>query len=353
MVNAPFFRKRLLAWYRVHKRDLPWRRTRDPYAIFVSEMMLQQTQVATVVPFFRRFVSTLPHWKALAGAREDLVLKLWEGLGYYRRARNLMRAARLVVKPFGGKLPDTEGAVLLLPGVGEYSAGALLSIAYGKPFALVDGNVLRVYARVFRLEGNLKGSAGKRRVWDLARRMLDKRLPGDFNQALMELGATLCTPVAPRCPHCPVAPFCRALRAGDPESYPRTLKRKRAVRVFMAASLCVRNSRVLIRKRPKDARWLSGMWEFPSAEAGTMKEAKERLSDELGRPLEARPVTAMEHTITHHRIHLGLYRVPSVRGLAGRWVSMRELERFPFSAAQGRLRARVLSNAKTRRSAGP
>jgi len=353
VVGAPIFRNKLLAWYRVHKRDLPWRRTRNPYAIFVSEMMLQQTQVSTVVPFFRRFVSTLPHWKALAGAREDLVLKLWEGLGYYRRARNLMRAARLVVKPFGGRLPDTEGAVLLLPGVGEYSAGALLSIAYDKPFALVDGNVIRVIARVFRLEGDLKGSAGKRKVWDLARRMLDERHPGDFNQALMELGATTCTPVAPRCPHCPVASFCRAFRAGDPESYPRASKRRRAVRVFMAAALCAQGGRVLIRKRPKDARWLSGMWEFPSAEAGTMKEAKERLSDELGMPLEERPVAATEHAITHHRIRLGLYRVPSARGIAGRWVSLRELQRFPFSAAQGRLRVRVLSSAGARGSTGP
>jgi A/G-specific adenine glycosylase len=349
-MRIPAFRRRLLGWYRVHRRDLPWRRTRDPYAIFVSEMMLQQTQVSTVVPYFRRFLSTFPRWSSLARAPEDRVLKAWEGLGYYRRARDLKRAARLVVRPFRGRLPDTRGAVLLLPGVGEYSAGALLSIAYGKPFPLVDGNVARVYARLLRLPGDPRSGRGRRRVWEVAQRMLDARHPGDFNQALMELGATVCTPVAPDCGRCPVRVLCEARGSGDPERYPPTRGSRRTFGMFSAAVLCIREGRVLIRKRPKNARWLSGMWEFPTADAGSMREARERLEGEWGGRLEKDPLVTVHHQITHHKIRLSLFRSLGRNGPSGRWVQPRALERHPFPSAQGRLRRWVLSNLAATRS---
>lgn len=304
-------------------------------------MMLQQTQVTTVLPFYRRFLRRFPTWRALARAPEDRVLKAWEGLGYYRRARHLQAAARLVVGAFRGALPDTPGALQLLPGVGKYSAGAILSIAFGKPLALVDGNVIRVCARIRRMGGDLKSGSGNRKVWEWARQVLDPRHPGDFNQALMELGATVCTPVAPECGRCPVASLCAAYRQGDPERYPRGSGAKKIVRVFAATAWCRKGGRVLIRKRPPEGRWLGGLWEFPSAEAATLKEARKRLTSATGIRLEKRPLMTIRHQITHHRIHRVLYRGVAGPNTLGRWVSGRELGSYPFSSAHSRLRAQL------------
>ncbi|MGH7289297.1 MAG: A/G-specific adenine glycosylase, partial [Myxococcota bacterium] len=210
----------LLTWYRRERRDLPWRRTRDPWAIWVSETMLQQTRVETVIPYYERFLERFPSVQALADAEPDELMKSWAGLGYYSRARNLKAAAHKVVEEHGGRVPDDLEALRELPGVGRYTAGALASIAFDRPAPIVDGNVARVLARLLDLDFDVKSPAGQRRLWDEAAALADGPSPGDLNQALMELGALVCTPRAPRCPLCPLREDCRGLAAGRAEALP-------------------------------------------------------------------------------------------------------------------------------------
>lgn len=262
--NALFHRK-LLDWYDRNKRDLPWRNKTNPYQTFVSEMMLQQTQVKTVIPFFGRFIRELPDWNALAGAPEEKVLKLWEGLGYYRRARNLKAAAQKVVTDFNGSLPESREEILKLPGVGPYSAGAILSIAFQKPFPLVDGNVIRVFSRLFLLKGNLKSGTGLKKVWDLAEKRVHPKRPGDYNQALMELGATVCLSENPQCLLCPLFSFCGAARKGIQNELPETGKIRENEEVLMATLLVEKKGKVLVRKRPAGKGGLRECGNFPPA----------------------------------------------------------------------------------------
>jgi len=280
--------KRLLRWFARHARDLPWRRTRDPYRIWVSEIMLQQTQVATVVPYYRRWLRRFPDFQSLARAKTDAVLKQWEGLGYYRRARNLHAAAQQVVRRHGGQLPADRAALLALPGIGRYTAGAILSIAFGQPEPLVDGNVARVLARLFGIRENVKSTRGEKRLWKLAGELVRARNVertsksvhhdagertwksvlrrrahlGIFNQALMELGAIVCTPQNPRCDNCPVRLHCVALRLGIVERLPNVGNRPKSQLVRQRALLIWRNGRTLIRCRPPNG-LLAGLWEFP------------------------------------------------------------------------------------------
>ena len=218
-------RRPLLAWYDAEKRAMPWRLSTDPYRVWVSEIMLQQTTVSTVIPYYGRFLKRFPDVAALAGADEDEVLRLWAGLGYYSRARNLHRAAQAVVSEHGGRLPGTLAGLRSLPGVGRYTAAAVASIAFGLPAELVDGNVIRVYARLFALRGDPKSPALQAKVWALAAEHLDHRRPGDWNQALMELGATVCSPVGPECGRCPLAEDCLARRRGLQDSIPLPARR--------------------------------------------------------------------------------------------------------------------------------
>jgi A/G-specific adenine glycosylase len=211
------FHQDLMAWYDRHRRDLPWRRSRDPYAIVVSEFMLQQTQVATVIPYYQRWLEAFPDWESLAQAGEPQVLKAWEGLGYYRRARFLHQLAREVAGNLQGRLPQDAAALRQLPGIGPYMAGAVASIAFGQKTPLVDGNVERILARIFAISDPTEAPATKKRMWALADELLPDLRPGDFNQALMELGATLCTPRNPTCLLCPVKNICQA---ADPHDYP-------------------------------------------------------------------------------------------------------------------------------------
>src|SRR5690349_6148043 len=213
------FSFRLLEWYRAHRRDLPWRRTRDAYGIWVSEVMLQQTRVAVVVPYWERWMERFPGAAELAAAPLDDVLACWSGLGYYGRARNLHAGAREVVARYGGRVPGEAAELRTLPGVGRYTAGAIASIAFGRREPLVDGNVARVLARVYAVEEDVKSTAGQKRLWQLAGELVPDEAPGDFNQALMELGATVCTP-APRCEACPVAEACAARAAGRERELP-------------------------------------------------------------------------------------------------------------------------------------
>jgi A/G-specific adenine glycosylase len=250
------FAARLERWYNAARRDLPWRRTRDPYRIWVSEIMLQQTRVAAAAPYFERFLKRFPDAPALAAATEAEVLAAWAGLGYYSRARNLHRAAREIAV---GGFPENYDAIRALAGVGEYTAAAIASIAFGLPYAVVDGNVKRVLARAF-------AEPETARLRALADRLLDRARPGDHNQALMELGATVCLPRNPRCPECPVAALCEARRRGLVERFPVRAAKAKTVVVERELLLIRRRGRVLLWQRPADSSRLAGFWELPEAE---------------------------------------------------------------------------------------
>ncbi len=338
--------KALLKWFGRSQRDLPWRKTKDPYAVFVSEMMLQQTQVKTVIPYYERFLRELPDWASLARAPEEKVLKLWEGLGYYRRARNLGAAAQMVVRDFMGKLPDRLEEIQKLPGVGPYSAGAILSIAFQKPIPLVDGNVERVFSRLFLLKGDLKTGVGREKVWELAQSLVPPKQPGDFNQALMELGATTCLPENPLCLLCPLVSLCLAAQKGLQNQFPETAPAQETVEVSMAALLVRKKDLVLVRKRPEEEKWLKGLWEFPSAEGDTFEEALRKLERRLKVKAWRKELQEVRHQITRHKIRLKLYPAPAPKAPklpAGlKWVSMKGLAALPFSSAQDKLRKRLL-----------
>ncbi|CAG7634971.1 Adenine DNA glycosylase [Paenibacillus solanacearum] len=265
-----FFSTGLLAWYRRHKRDLPWRRSRNPYHIWVSEIMLQQTRVDTVIPYFNRFVEKFPTVEALAEAPEEEVLKMWEGLGYYSRARNLQSAVREVRENYGGVVPDTKEDVFSLKGVGPYTAGAILSIAYNKPEPAVDGNVMRVLSRYFLIEDDIMKGSTRVTMEKLAKELIPEGAAGDFNQGLMELGAMVCTPKSPSCLTCPVMEHCMGREAGMEEALPVKKKAKppRPEHRFVALveGDGEQAGRLLVRQRPQEG-LLARMWELPHAMA--------------------------------------------------------------------------------------
>lgn len=324
-------RTSLLAWFRRGHRDLPWRRTRDPYAIWISEIMLQQTRVDTVKAYFHRFMTELPTVQALAAAPEDQVLTLWSGLGYYSRARNLHAAAGEIVTRYGGRFPREAEAVRALPGIGPYTAGAILSIAFAQRAPILDGNVIRVLARLRALTERPDSAAGKRLYWSLAEALVPparaapdsggsgdsgegeaasgpQNDPGDFNQALMELGATVCLPQRPVCLVCPLAELCQARLTGDPEAYPPK-KEAKAVPVVEMAALVVRaRGRVLLCRRPSLGLW-GGLWEPPTLErppeepieATLRRLVTERLGAEL--PIaRAVPLAPFVHVLSHREL---------------------------------------------------
>jgi A/G-specific adenine glycosylase len=260
------FRKNLLEWYAHAARDLPWRRTRDPYAIWVSEVMLQQTRVQAVIPYYERFLSRFPTIESLASAPEHEVLSLWAGLGYYSRARNLQAAAREIVAD--GAFPRTYHEIRSLPGIGDYTAAAIASIAFGLPHAAVDGNMARVLARMSGEEQDLKSPPVRRRLQALADDLLDRYAPGDFNQALMELGATVCLPREPQCLACPVAGLCEARAAGRQNDIPVRGRRDGRIRVSQTLIVIEKNGRVLLHQRDAKDRRLAGFWELPECVDG-------------------------------------------------------------------------------------
>jgi A/G-specific adenine glycosylase len=308
------FRRKLLAWYRRHKRDLPWRRTSDPYRIWVSEIMLQQTQVSTVIPFYERFLDRFPTAPALAAAPETEVLAAWAGLGYYRRARFLHAAAKEITERHGGSFPNDPEA--RLPGIGRYTRAAILSIAYGRPLAVLDGNVARVLSRVRAIAGEPKKN--EKRLWELAEELLEPSNPGDWNQAMMELGATVCLPAAPRCEICPVSDACEARRRGLQDELPTPAARKREVAVSLDCVVCDRGGRLLIERRA--AGLLSDHWALP--ENGPAFEGGE-------------PWGTVRHQITHHKVTLTVRPAkPKKRLEAGRykWVPRTEAKRLLISS---------------------
>jgi len=300
--------RRLLEWYRRNRRDLPWRRDRDPYRVWVSEVMLQQTTVRAVLPYYEAFLEALPDMKALAAADEERVLALWSGLGYYHRARNLWRGARHVVERCGGRFPRTLESALAIPGVGLYTASAILSICYDQPLPVVDGNVRRVLARLQALSGpEWRRDAA---FYNRAEELLDRSAPGDWNQALMELGATICTPRRPGCEACPLRAECLACARGIQESLPEGRGRKAPVAVTVRAALIEKDGRVLLARRG-EGRLMGRMWELPQSDldGSGPSDLAAAVRERYGLKIEPGAlVVRARHSITFRRIQLEGYR---------------------------------------------
>lgn len=324
---ARALRAALLAWFARERRDLPWRRTRDPYAVWISEAMLQQTRVETVVPYFERFLARLPDVAALARADEDEVLALWSGLGYYSRARALRAAAGEIVTRHGGKLPRTRAEWLALPGVGPYTAGAVLSIAFSASEALVDGNVQRVFARLFALEERLGSRTLTERCWALAAELVPaaggEHDPGLWNQALMELGARVCTPRAPACTTCPLAARCRARALGRAAELPLPKERRAPLAVELELACVVRAGRWLLVRRPAGGR-MAGLLELPTREHAPRGRTRLWPADfPDGIATGGAELARFAHAITHHRIRATLRRAELTGAVpeAGLWAT--------------------------------
>ncbi len=347
----------LLAWYTQHRRALPWRQSLDPYAVWVSEMMLQQTQVATVIPYFERWMQRFPDVATLAAAAESDVLHAWQGLGYYSRARNLQRAAARMVEQHEGRVPATVEALRALPGIGPYSAGAIASIAYGQAEPLVDGNVVRVLSRLFALRGDPNRAPLKALIWQQARALVSasEHAPGDLNQALMELGATVCTPRAPRCEACPLSRPCQAKQLGLIELLPELPARAKPTAVHMVAAVAMHAGRVLVARLPPDAPRWAGMWLFPNAEvkiSQTPEDAvREALAGSVGlRGSPSGMVCVVRHSVTRFRITLDAYRVREPSGVARAlsvaeiaWKTPAKLGELAMPAAHRSIAERLLS----------
>lgn len=345
---------RLLEWYRSAQRVLPWRNSRDPYAIWVSEIMLQQTQVSTVIPYFHRFMQSYPTMEALANAPQEDVLSHWRGLGYYARARNLHRGARTVMDRFGGRLPDDPGQLLKVPGIGRYTCGAISSIAFGRKVAVLDGNVGRVLCRIFGLRLDIKSTAGQKILWKWAEALVPETEPGEFNQAMMELGACVCTPSDPSCATCPLKELCHAAGLPDPTVLPLrppTRNRPEANAVCLVISP-PDDDRILFGLRPEKG-LLGGMWELPtlllkegeSLQEGTRRLGKERLGT-TETPWKGQPVR-VEHVFTH--LKLILFAVVCARPLeALPEAHLPEVARHPWREANVLREDSSLKNAQPR-----
>jgi A/G-specific adenine glycosylase len=341
-VKQPSISSKIIVWYRENARSLPWRDHPDPYAVWVSEIMLQQTRVETVIPYFQRWMARFPTVQALAQASQRDVLALWEGLGYYSRARNLHAAARVVVEEYAGSIPQDAGELRRLPGIGRYTAAAIASIAFGKDVAALDGNIRRVLARVFDLREPARSPTGEKRLWDLAASHLPSGQAGEYNQALMDLGATICTPTSPDCGHCPLEALCRAKALGVQEQRPVKLKKPPLPHHTVTAAVIERGEDILIAQRPPDG-LLGGLWEFPGGKAQPGEDLGDCLKREIGEELDAEievgdKLGIYRHAYTHFRVTLHAYhcrllnenppRPVEVHDL--RWVKREELPDFPM-----------------------
>ena len=345
--RAAALRRRLLSWWRGASRDLPWRLppgTTDPYRTWISEVMLQQTRVATVIPYYLRFLERWPTLEALAAAEPEEVLGAWSGLGYYARGRNLHAAAREAWKAHGG-LPASPPELARLPGFGPYTVGAVSSIAFGAALPAVDGNAVRVLSRLFAVEGEVRSGAGRARLEALARALVPRRAPGDWNQALMELGATLCRPRRPECHRCPLAGPCRARLEGRTDELPSPRRRPRARRLEMALARVERGGRLLLVRRPGEG-LLGGTWQLPGTEVppgGDPAAALRPVLRELGiRAAAGAELACVERELSHRRLRLRVLRcapppgrVPGKPGRV-RWTRPRDLTRLPLSTAMRR-----------------
>ena len=335
------FQKALLAWFDAEARDLPWRRTKDPYRVYLSEIMLQQTRVDQGMPYYERFLERFPTLEALAEAEEEAVLKQWEGLGYYTRARNLHRTARILVDQYGGCFPETPELLQLLPGIGKYTAGAVASIAFDKPAPVVDGNVKRVLARLNAISEAVDLPATEDLLWGAATALLSPKYPGDFNQAMMELGARICTPKSPNCGECPVRRHCEARAANMQDVLPNRTPKKAAPHYDVVVAAICRDGTYLIGKRPSSG-FLGGLWEFPGGNLQTGETHQQALMREcregLGIEIKVGGLIAVaKHAYTHFKVTLNVYRCALVDGTPEarthtelRWVAPEVFDDYPF-----------------------
>ena len=314
------FRLRLLAWYETAKRDLPWRRLTDPYGIWISEIMLQQTRVSAVIPYFERFLARFPDFEALAAASEADLLTYWAGLGYYYRARNLQKSAQAMRA--AGAFPDTYAGIAELPGVGGYTAAAVASIAFRLPHAVVDGNVFRVLSRVFNDDTNIASAKARKHFTSLAETLLDQSDPGAFNQALMELGATICLPKRPQCLLCPLRKLCRAQAHGNQERLPVKIKKRKNVEELRRVFVIRRTGKLLLWQRPQSARLMPGFWELPERAQFSFAVANRLLG-------------SFRHGITVHNYRVEVWEANIPDDLSGNevchWVAQADLPDFPLS----------------------
>ena len=337
-------RRLLLGWYRRNARDLPWRGSRDPYVIWLSEVVLQQTRIEQGTPYIERFLKALPTVHDLADADEDRVLKLWEGLGYYARGRNLHKAAREIVKERDGRFPQTAGDWRTLPGVGPYTAGAIASIAFHEPVPVLDGNVKRLLSRLTDLDECIDETGTTRALWDLAAELVRGRVPGTFNQSMMELGARTCVPKRPRCARCPLRRLCASYDAGTQLERPLRRPRKELPHHRIVVGAIRKNGRYLLGKRPATG-MLGGLWEFPGGkiEAGEdhARALKRELREELGISIRLGDhIATVQHAYSHFRITLDVYRCVHTGGsprqrahTALKWVQPSRFGEFAFPKA--------------------
>ena len=343
------FRRRLLKWFDEHQRDLPWRKSRTPYRIWVSEIMLQQTQVATVIDYYLRFMKRFPSVKKLAAADQSEVLKLWEGLGYYRRARQLHTAAQVVVEKHGGRFPTDFESVLALPGIGRYTAGAILSISLDQKQPILEGNTIRLFARLLAVKDDPRSSANQKLLWEFAESILPRKRCGDFNQALMELGSEICSPTKPACDRCPVSSYCPTFVQGLQDQIPASGKKIKFVDLHEAAIVVRKGvgarTRYLVRQCGPDERW-TGLWDFPRYEVQVRESATVDVAANLSTQLKKQTgLTAnvsattkrIKHAVTKYRITLDCFVADSPAGrlkknqTETKWISRDELDDLPMS----------------------
>ena len=330
-------RARLLPWYDANRRDLPWRRTRDPYRILVAEYLLQRTRIKSGTPYYERFLKRFPTVQDLAAAPLDDVLAVWEGLGFYGRARNLHAAARAIVEDHRGLIPPSHDALASLPGIGPYTAGAVASIAFGIPVPAVDGNVTRVIARVFRIREDVTTGTVRRRIAEIAARLVPSDRPGTFNQAMMELGATICTPLAPACPKCPLERLCLARAAGEEQDLPVSSRPRSAPVVPVVFGLVTADDRVLVVRRPR-GQLLGGLWALPGGErSGRSEKAdlKGSIRFQTGVEVRVGPRWArVDRTFSHRKWSGSIYRCSPIRRPqetdSVRWIPREEVMRLPL-----------------------
>ena len=342
--------KNLLHWFKRNARDLPWRRTRSPYAIWVSEIMLQQTQVATVIPYHQKFLKSFPTVSHLAKADLSKVLKVWEGLGYYSRARNLHQASQMVVHHFGGKIPDNLKDLLSLPGIGRSTAGAILSFAYNKEAPILDGNIKRVLSRLFAIPGSKAKT--EKILWGISESLIPKGHSNPFNQALMDLGSMLCIPKDPQCPRCPLRYLCKAKASGAPERYPSKVAKKKIPHITAISALIQNDGRVLLNKRPPNG-LLGGLWEFPNWKIEEKRRLRLRLrlrnhiKKEMGINVEVKESIGVFHqTFSHFKLTLHVYQCQSSNSnkkRKGKWIPIKNLDQLAMPKIHRKI-ANVLSH---------
>jgi len=345
----------LLNWYKGNKRDLPWRKNKDPYRIWVSEIMLQQTRVEVVKGYFERWIERFPTLESLAQAQEDEVIQYWQGLGYYSRARNLLRGVQEVSASYGGRVPDTKAEVASLAGIGDYTSGAILSIAYSQKEPAIDGNVLRVFSRLYCIDQDISSVTTKKQIRALVERELPVDKPGDFNQALMDLGATICIPKVPRCSICPLRCLCLAAQQGRQLELPIKKKKNPPIPIRVIAGVAQDGGTFLLRRRPEKG-LLANMWEFPAIEIGStddeMTAFRQQFLSETGQEIELETLLfECTHTFSHRQWHISFYRCvikkgPMPSGHTIHWINQHEWGQLSFAGPHRKMADFLLRHQK-------